>query len=72
MLIKVRVKLKSRVSKLDKISTSEFKAFLKEVPEKGKANHELVALFSEYFKIPQLNVRIKSGVKSRNKIIEIN
>lgn len=37
-------------------------------PEKNKANHELIRFFKKQFNI---NVRIKSGAASRQKILEI-
>lgn len=44
---------------------------LKSRPHKGKANKELVSLLGKYFKIPKSQIVIKSGISSRNKIIEI-
>ena len=44
------------------------KLYLKAVPEKGKANLELIKFFKKEF---NLKVKIKSGEKSRNKVIEV-
>lgn len=38
----------------------------------GLANMQLVKLLSEHFKIKQYQVKIKSGKKSRNKLVEID
>ncbi len=44
------------------------KLYLKSMPEKGKANTELIKFFKKNYK---LSVRIKSGEKSREKVLEI-
>ena len=40
-------------------------------PEKGKANRELLTKLAKHFKIPQSQIRILSGLKSKRKIVEI-
>ena len=40
-------------------------------PENGKANEELLKKVARYFKVPISSVRIISGRRSRNKIIEV-
>ena len=47
----------------------EIRVFLKQRPERGKANKELVKLFRKFFK--GYNVSLISGMKSSAKIIEI-
>jgi len=47
------------------------KCFLKSAPEKGKANYELIKLFSKTLKIPQHFVKIVSGGMARKKRIKI-
>ena len=37
----------------------------------GKANEALIAFLSVHFKVPRRNVRILSGLKSRQKRVEI-
>ena len=44
------------------------KIYLTSIPDKDKANMELIKFFKQEF---QLRVRIKSGLKSRNKILEV-
>ncbi len=44
---------------------------LKSKPEKGEANKELIKKLAEHFNIHSSRVRILSGFKSRNKIVEI-
>lgn len=45
---------------------------LKAIPEKGKANDELIKFLSKHFKIPKSNINIIKGQTNKNKIIEIN
>lgn len=40
-------------------------------PERGKANRELIKKLAKHFKVSQSQVRIVSGLRSRNKIVEI-
>lgn len=44
---------------------------IKAKPEKGNANEELLKKISRHFKVPVSSVRIVSGRRSRNKIIEV-
>ncbi|MCL5733952.1 MAG: DUF167 domain-containing protein [Patescibacteria group bacterium] len=39
--------------------------------KEGRANEALVKLAADYFKVSLSSVRIVSGIKSRNKILEI-
>lgn len=41
-------------------------------PDKGKANRALIRLLSKELSIPKSSIKIIQGVKSRNKVIEIN
>jgi uncharacterized protein len=40
-------------------------------PIKGEANSEIIKKIAKKFGIPKSKVRIVSGVKSRNKVIEL-
>lgn len=71
MKIKVSVKPNSGSSVLEKISDLEYRANLKAVPEKGKANLELIKLLAKEFKVSAKNIEIKT-TKSRKKIVEIH
>jgi uncharacterized protein (TIGR00251 family) len=67
MRITIRVKTKSGRSEIVK-DGEKYLAYLKSEPEKGKANLELVKVARKYFK---KEVRIKSGLTSKTKILEI-
>ncbi|MEI7541670.1 MAG: DUF167 domain-containing protein [bacterium] len=61
-------------SKTEIIGTNDgiLKIKLNAPPDKGKANRELVELFSETFKVKRKAVIIVKGDKSRNKSIMID
>mgnify|MGYP002639365543 FL=1 len=67
MKITVRVKTKSGRSEIVR-EGEKYLAYLKAEPEKGKANLELVKIARKFFK---KDVRIKSGLTSKTKILEI-
>jgi len=46
----------------------KLRLYLKSFPERGKANSELIKFFKKEYK---LSVRIKAGVTSREKVLEI-
>ncbi len=68
MRIYVRVKPSSGKQQLIKESGDTYIAYLKSPPEDNKANAELVKLVHDYFKA---DAKIKIGLKSKNKILEI-
>lgn len=41
-------------------------------PVKGKANAEIMKKLAEHFSVPSSRVRIIMGLRSKNKIVEIN
>lgn len=47
---------------------NQIKVYLKSVPDKNKANEELIKMFK---KRVGLKVEIKSGLKSRNKVLKV-
>lgn len=40
-------------------------------PEKGEANRELIKKLAKYFKVSTSQIGIVSGLKSKNKVVEI-
>lgn len=48
------------------------KVFLTKPASDGLANSQLIELLSEHFKIKKYQIKIKSGLKSRNKLVEID
>jgi uncharacterized protein len=66
-LIRVRVTPNSSKTKLIE-EDGKLKLFLKAVPEKGKANQAVIKFFKKEY---NLKVEIKSGEKSRNKVLKL-
>jgi len=56
---------------MKKLEKGNYLAYLKEKAEDNKANKELINLVSGYFKISFSQIKIKTGKRSREKIIEI-
>lgn len=70
MRISIRVKPRSREEKIERTEDG-YIAYVKEQPIENKANRALIRLLSEYFGIPKSQIIISSGMKSKQKIVEI-
>ena len=65
----IRIKVTTNASKTELVEENEqLKLYLKAVPDKNKANQELIKFFKKEF---NLKVEIKSGMKNRNKVLKI-
>lgn len=70
--LQVKVKPNSKKQAIEQSSDGSFTAHLKSPPVDGKANRELIELLAQQFNVPKSYIRIKSGLSSRNKLIEID
>jgi uncharacterized protein (TIGR00251 family) len=70
MRIQVKVKPNSRTEELS-LEGDSFIVKVKEPPKEGKANQAVIKLLAEYFGVPQSQVRILSGFKSKNKVVDV-
>jgi len=70
MKIRVRVKPNSRTEEVSREGDS-LVIKIKEPPREGKANQAVIKLLAEHFSVPQSQVRILSGFRSRDKVVEI-
>jgi uncharacterized protein (TIGR00251 family) len=70
MKIQVKVKPNSKTEELNREGNS-FIVKVKEPPKEGKANQAVIKLLAEHFGVPQSQVRILSGFRSKNKVIEV-
>ena len=71
MRISVRVKPGTKgVTRLEKQEDGSFTAFLHARAHDGEANKALIELISDEFKVPKTSIRIVSGTKSRDKVLE--
>jgi hypothetical protein len=67
----VKVKPNSRQQKIEEQTDGSLTVHLKSPPVDGKANDELIQILSKNFDVPKSSIRIKSGLSSRNKLVEI-
>jgi uncharacterized protein (TIGR00251 family) len=70
MRIQVRVKPNSRTEEVSQEGDS-FIVKVKEPPKEGKANQAVIKLLAEHFGVAKSRVRILSGLKSKNKVVEV-
>jgi uncharacterized protein (TIGR00251 family) len=71
MKIFVRVKPNAKEEFVKKIDETNFIVAVKDPPKEGKANQAVIRALSGYFKIPQQNINIVVGHRSKQKIINI-
>ncbi|KAB8319857.1 DUF167 domain-containing protein [Tolypothrix campylonemoides VB511288] len=69
---KVKVKPNSKLQKIDEQPDGSLSVHLKSPPVDGKANKELIKLLAEKFDVPKSHITIKSGLSSRQKLVEID
>ena len=72
MQINVKVKPNSKQQKIIEEVDGSLPIRLKSPPVDGKANEELIKVLSKKFNVPKSYIRIKSGISSRQKLIEID
>jgi uncharacterized protein (TIGR00251 family) len=72
MLVSVRVKPNSKKPRIEQAEDGTLVAYLKSPPVEGKANQELIARLAARFGVPKSRVRIKSGLASKTKLVEVD
>lgn len=70
MKVKVKVKPNSKTEELSQAGDT-FVVKIKEPPKEGRANQAVIKLLAKHFGVSQGQVRILSGLRSRNKIVEV-
>lgn len=68
----VKVKPNSKKQSIEESTDGSLTVHLKSPPVDGKANKELIELLAAKFNVSKSQIRIKSGLSSRNKLIEID
>jgi len=71
MRINIKAKPNSKQEKVEKIDEKNFVVYVKEPPEKGKANEAIRNALAVYFKIASSRIKIVAGYSSRNKLIDV-
>ncbi len=72
MKIQVTVKANSKQQKIEESADGSLIVRLKSPPVDGKANRELIEMLAKQFKVAKSQISIKSGLSSKNKLVEIN
>jgi uncharacterized protein (TIGR00251 family) len=70
MKIQVNVKPNSKTQEVSQEGNS-FTVKVKEPAKEGRANQAVIELLAEHFGVSKSQVRILSGLRSRNKVIEV-
>jgi uncharacterized protein (TIGR00251 family) len=70
MKIQVKVKPNSSTEEVSR-EGDDFVVKVREPPREGKANQAVIRLVAEHFGVPKSRVRILSGFRSKNKVIEV-
>jgi uncharacterized protein (TIGR00251 family) len=70
MKIQVKVKPNSRTEELSQ-EGARFIIRVKEPPKEGRANQAVIKLLAEHFGVPQSQVRIVSGFRTKNKVVQV-
>jgi uncharacterized protein (TIGR00251 family) len=71
LLLKVKAVPGSSSSSVLGVVNDCLRVSVRAVPEKGKANKELVALLAAYFGTSRSNIEVIAGLTSRQKLIRI-
>jgi uncharacterized protein (TIGR00251 family) len=71
MKIQINVKPNSKQQKIEEENDGSLTVRLKSPPVDGKANQELIEILAKKFGVAKSQIVIKSGLFSRNKLIEI-
>lgn len=71
MLVKIRVIPRSKHVEVKKINAKSLRVKLLSPPFDGRANNELIDILSRYYERPRSSIRIRKGLRSRHKVIEV-
>lgn len=71
MIVQVAVKPNSKKGPLVIESDGALTVYLREKPVDGTANTALVEILARHFRVAKTRIRIKTGARGRNKLVEI-
>ena len=72
MIIRAHVQTRASFEKVEEIGIEEFKIWVAAAPADGEANEAVREILADYFDVPISRIKIKSGNKSKHKLIEID
>lgn len=70
-IIKIMVKPNSSQEKVIKIDEGSLVIYTRAKPHDGEANKRVVEMVAKYLGVTKTSIRIRSGIKSRKKTLEI-
>ena len=65
------VKPNSPNPRIEKMSSDRFLVYVSSEAENNQANIELIQMLSKHYGVPWKNIRIKSRLTSKNKLVEV-
>ncbi|MBI2451424.1 MAG: DUF167 domain-containing protein [Parcubacteria group bacterium] len=68
----IKAKPNKKSEKIEKIDENHWVVFVKEPPVENKANQALIKLIADDLGVALSRIKIISGLKSKNKIIQID
>jgi len=71
MVLNIKVITNAKQNRVEKIGDDNFKVYITQKPEKGKANKKVLELLAKYLDISKSRLIIRLGEKNKNKKIEI-
>lgn len=71
MKIQVVVHPSAKNPRVEKDLLNTLHIYVKEPPLEGKANKAVIAALAEYFQVSKSEVRLLSGLKSKQKLFEV-
>lgn len=71
MTIQIKVKTKQQESKILQTGDFEYTVWVKALPDKNKANEEIISLLARHFSVNRDEIQIKTGKTSSRKTIII-
>ncbi|MFA5927215.1 MAG: DUF167 domain-containing protein [Patescibacteria group bacterium] len=69
--INIKVIPGAKIEQIQAGLEGDMKVWVRGKPVEGEANKQVVSLLSKHFNVPKCAVTIVSGLKSRQKVIEI-
>lgn len=71
MNVKVMVKSRSPNPRIESFGDNNLLVYVSAEAEKNEANLELIQMLSKYYGVPFQRIRIKAGLTSKNKLVEV-
>lgn len=71
MNIAVKVKTGANTECVEQVDSTHFVVSVKAPPKEGKANQAVIRCLARHFAIAPSRVRIRSGLSSRQKVVDV-